>query len=155
MKAMHYGFLIALAILAIVFCERNKSVPQSPSDSQNAELVYLFFQDHGCAAVSAKSLNLFDSPRLLRHEMDEDTLTLTFYFWANCCPVFQDSVSIASDCVSIFLTELEQGCWCTCPFENDFVFTWNQEEQLHIRFLAETSCYEDDPATVDTIIVIR
>ncbi|NQT25142.1 hypothetical protein HQ585_07300 [candidate division KSB1 bacterium] len=155
MKTFRFGFFIALAILSILFCERNKSVPQAPSSPQNTELSYIAFQDNGCANEAAKTLGFFDLPRLLRHTLEDDTLILTFYFWANCCPVFQDSVAMESDSVEIFLTELEEGCWCTCPFENDFQFRLTQGDQVHILFTAETSCYPDGPVTVDTTIVFQ
>lgn len=149
------AIFIALAILVISFCERDKSGPQGPSGPRNAELSYLSFQDHGCAAGSAKASSFFDPPRLIRHGLEGDTLTLTFYYWANCCPVYEDSAAVQNDVLEIYFTELNMGCWCSCPFENDFIFRWNQGEQLHIRFIAETSCYPDGPATVDTTIVIQ
>lgn len=136
---------VLMALAALTGCEKESTSP----DESLLQLHYVGFSNYGCGGILRPARSQYNDPYLDRHVIEDDRLTLTIVYSANCCPAFVDSVRILDRTVGIQISDTLRGCRCVCGYENDFEFEYSGSGRLRILFGWLTQ-----PFSLDTTIVL-
>lgn len=112
-------FIALIMVLATVLgCAKKED--ESPEDSNTApelELVKTVYK--GCFINKAVQ----DGSDTLYYSFNGDSLILNVSLNYNCCGLLTDSVSLATNKVSIYIADSnDYECDCMCPFEFEYYF---------------------------------
>lgn len=145
----HNPFIILFLILTLLTgetgCKKKSTEPEEPS----FHMEYAGLTNNGCLGLDTPARVPNRNPYLVNHIIQDDLLTLTIHYEANCCPAFIDSIRLMDQTVEILIKDTLNGCRCLCDYENGFAFIYSGSGTLHLLF-----GWFEEPFSLDTTIVL-
>jgi hypothetical protein len=145
-RILAFAPILTVGLLFILQCGDNGNKPTAPAGS----ITYRRTDHYPCRHDQGKSKETTACAYLKTASFDGSSLALTIHFEANCCPSFVNTINVTDRTIEIAVADTLHECRCTCPYEDDFVFSCPTQGNVTVRFQTENgSC------AFDTLIALR